>query len=65
LTIERWSRRRTDFDLVVSQVVLDEVQMGDPSFAKSRLEVVASLPRLLLLPIICTPEELLGVENAH
>jgi hypothetical protein len=131
LTIEWWSRRRTDFDLVVSQVVLDEVQMGDPTFAKSRLEVVASLPRLLitdeattlarnilskgflpqkafpdalhiaiatahqieylltwnckhianvevlpriadlceeqglLLPIICTPEELLGVENAH
>jgi len=48
LTIEWWSRRRTDFDLVVSQVVLDEVQMGDPTFAKSRLEVVSSLPRLLV-----------------
>src|SRR3954451_12060598 len=48
LTIEWWSRRRTDFDLVVSQVVLDEVQMGDPAFAKTRLEVVASLPRLLV-----------------
>jgi hypothetical protein len=119
LTIEWWSRRRTDFDLVVSQVVLDEVRMGDPTFANSRLEVVSSLPRNILskgflpqkafpdalhiaiatahqieylltwnckhianvevlpriadlceelgflLPIICTPEELLGVENAH
>jgi hypothetical protein len=125
------SRRRADFDLVVSQVVIDEIQMGDPSYAKTRLEVVASLARLLVtdqattlarhilakgflpqkafpdalhiaiatvhqveylltwnckhianlevlpriaglcedlgfaLPIICTPEELLGVENDH
>ena len=48
LTIEWWSRRRADFDLVVSQVVIDEIQMGDPSYAKSRLEVVASLARLLV-----------------
>jgi hypothetical protein len=131
ITIEWWSRRRTDFELVVSQIVLDEVQEGDPTFAKNRLDVVASLPRLLvtdeattlarsllskgflpqkafpdalhiaiatvhqieylltwnckhianvevlpriadlcedlglLLPIICTPEELLGVSNDH
>jgi hypothetical protein len=48
ITIEWWSRRRVDFDLVVSQVVIDEVQMGEPTFAKNRLEVVASLPRLLV-----------------
>ena len=131
ITIEWWSRRRADFDLVVSQIVLDEVKGGDPTFAKNRLEVVASLPRLLVtdeattlarnilskgflpqkafpdalhiaiatvhqieylltwnckhianvevlpriadlcedlglpLPIICTPEELLGVGNDH
>jgi hypothetical protein len=131
LTIEWWSRRRVDFDLVVSQVVIDEIQMGDPTYAKNRLEVVGSLPRLLvtdqattlarailsrgllpqrafpdalhiaittvhqveylltwnckhianlevlprvadlcedlglMLPIICTPEELLGVDNDH
>jgi hypothetical protein len=131
ITIEWWYRRRADFDLVVSQVVVDEVQMGDPTYAKSRLEVIASLPRLLVtdqattlgreilskgflpqkafpdalhiaiatvhqveylltwnckhianqevlprisalfedlglvLPIICTPEELLGVGNDH
>ena len=48
LTIEWWSRRRADFDLVISQVVIDEIQMGDPSYAKSRLEVVSSLSRLLV-----------------
>lgn len=48
ITIEWWSRRRADFDLVVSQIVIDEVQMGEPSFAKNRLEVVGSLPRLLV-----------------
>src|SRR3954452_7565913 len=48
ITIEWWSRRRADFDLVVSQVVIDEVQTGDPTLAKNRLEAVASLPRLLI-----------------
>jgi predicted nucleic acid-binding protein len=131
ITIEWWSRRRTDFDLVVSQIVVDEIQRGDLTIAKNRLEVVASLPRLLVtdqattlardilskgflpqraftdalhiaiaavhqieylltwnckhianvevlpriadlcedlglvLPIVCTPEELLGVGNDH
>src|SRR4051794_11482487 len=46
ITIEWWFRRRADFDLVVSQVVIDEVQTGDPTLAKSRLEIVDSLPRL-------------------
>lgn len=48
ITIEWWSRRREDFDLVVSQVVIDEIQRGDSSIAKNRLEAVASLPRLLV-----------------
>jgi len=131
LTIEWWNRRRSDFDLVISQVVVDELQKGDPTFAKNRLEVVSTLPRLqvtdqatslarnilskgflpqkafpdalhiavatvhlidylltwnckhianvevlpriadlcenlgLPIPIICTPEELLGVGNDH
>jgi predicted nucleic acid-binding protein len=131
ITIEWWSRRRPDFDLVVSQVVLDEAQEGNPEAIKNRVEALASLPRLqvteaaielartilskgllpqkafpdalhiaiatvheveylltwnckhianveilpriaslcedlgLTLPIICTPEELLGVENGN
>jgi predicted nucleic acid-binding protein len=131
ITIEWWSRRAADFDLVVSQIVLDEAKIGDPIAMKGRMEAVASLPRLevtdtavafarailskgllpekafpdalhiaiatdhgveylltwnckhianveilpriatlcdnlgLKLPIICTPEELLGAENGH
>jgi len=48
ITIEWWSRRRADFDLVVSQLVIDEAQMGEPTSAKSRLEAVVALPRLLI-----------------
>jgi hypothetical protein len=128
---EWWARRRADFDLVVSQIVLDEAQGGDPGAARNRMEVLSSLPRLQVtdsaialartilakgflpqkafpdalhiaiatvhqidylltwnckhianlevlpriaslcadlghtLPIICTPEELLGVANDH
>ena len=131
ITIEWWSRRRRDFDLVVSQIVIDEIQAGEPSMAKNRVTVVADLPRLIVtdqavslagnillkgflpqkalpdalhiaiatvhqvdylltwnckhianqevlpriaslcasqgftIPIICTPEELLGVANDH
>ena len=46
ITLEWWSRRRTDFDLVVSQVVLDEAQAGDPVAAQGRLDVISALPRL-------------------
>lgn len=46
ITIEWWSRRRADFDLVVSQVVLDESSTGDPVASKGRMEALASLPRL-------------------
>jgi hypothetical protein len=46
ITIEWWSRRRTDFELSVSQVVLDEARVGDPAASESRLEAITSLPRL-------------------
>src|ERR1043165_8457867 len=46
ITIEWWSRIRSDFGLVVSQVVIDEVQTGDPVLARNRLGIVASLPSL-------------------
>lgn len=48
ITIEWWSRRRDDFELVISQVVLDEAQGGDPTAARSRLEILSSLPRLVV-----------------
>lgn len=46
LTREWWDGRRADFDLFVSQFVLDEAGLGDPEAAKRRLELVAPLPLL-------------------
>lgn len=45
-----WEVRRPDFDVVVSQVVLDEISAGDPKAAMRRLEVVAGLPLLDVTP---------------
>src|SRR5262249_33831396 len=46
ITREWWDTRRHDFDLFVSQMVLDEASAGDPEAATRRLEVLASLPLL-------------------
>jgi hypothetical protein len=48
ITIEWWSRRRTDFDLVISQIVLDEAQIGYASAVASRHAAIAALPRLAI-----------------
>jgi hypothetical protein len=45
-----WEVRRAAFDLVVSQVVLDEIRAGDPDAAARRLELVAGLPLLDVTP---------------
>jgi hypothetical protein len=46
LTRRWWGGRREDFDLYVSQFVLDEAAAGDPTAAAERLELLASLPVL-------------------
>jgi hypothetical protein len=48
ITMEWWERRRHDFDLVVSELVLREAEGGDPEMARRRLAVLAGLPRLAL-----------------
>jgi predicted nucleic acid-binding protein len=45
-TKEWWATRRADFDLFVSQVVLDEAAMGERLMANKRLEYLAGLPML-------------------
>ena len=45
-TREWWQERRSDFELFVSQVVVDEAGAGDPEAAASRLERIRELPRL-------------------
>jgi hypothetical protein len=46
VTRDWWQRRRTQFRLVISQVVLDEISAGDESEVRKRLELVKPLPVL-------------------
>jgi predicted nucleic acid-binding protein len=46
LTREWWERRRMEFDLVASQLVLDECGAGDAVAAAARLGVLAGVPLL-------------------
>lgn len=48
ITIAWWKRRRHDFDLVVSELVLREAERGDPEMARRRLTMLAGVPRLAL-----------------
>lgn len=43
---EWWQTRRGDFDLLTSQVVLDEASTGNPEFVKRRLESLEGIPLL-------------------
>jgi hypothetical protein len=110
LTSKWWETERTNYELVVSQYVLDEASCGDPILAAERLQVLAGIPLLpnapqithianeimtrailppraqvdalhianakilprihqvlteagLPMPVICTPEELLGNDS--
>lgn len=42
-TQDWWDRRRNDFDLVISPLVLEEASAGDPAAAIKRLEILADL----------------------
>ena len=45
-TREWWDTRRTQFDLYISQTVLDEVARGDSEIASRRLEILRNFPLL-------------------
>src|SRR5436190_18391998 len=46
LTKEWWQTRRGEFDLFISQFVLDEASAGDPQAAQERLAILNPLPLL-------------------
>ena len=46
LTREWWARRRTSFAVYVSEAVIAEARVGDPSAAARRAEILADLPLL-------------------
>lgn len=41
-----WSQARTEFQLFVSQLVVDECLAGDPAAARERVDQLAGIPRL-------------------
>jgi hypothetical protein len=46
LTKEWWETRRKDFDLFVSQVVLEEARSGNPEAAAKRMTALEGIPLL-------------------
>ncbi|MGO4881664.1 MAG: hypothetical protein ACLP59_12680 [Bryobacteraceae bacterium] len=46
ITRDRWELRRSEFDLYVSEFVLDEVRAGDQRIAAQRLDLVRDVPIL-------------------
>lgn len=46
LTRRWWNSSRDRYDLLVSQLVLDEAAAGDPEAAKERLRLLAGIPLL-------------------
>ena len=46
LTVAWWHDQRQNYDLFVSQIVVDEVRAGDPEIAAKRIAAIADLPLL-------------------
>jgi predicted nucleic acid-binding protein len=50
VTQEWWYERRNDFDLFISQIVLQEVNQGDEEAIQRRLEMIATIPEIEVNP---------------
>ena len=48
ITLDWWTRRRHQFKLYVSQLVVDEAERGDPVVATRRVGQLAGIPKLAL-----------------
>jgi predicted nucleic acid-binding protein len=46
ISIEWWERRRHDFDLVASLLVVNEARLGNPELATRRLAILEGIPLL-------------------
>ncbi|WP_207787781.1 type II toxin-antitoxin system VapC family toxin [Candidatus Thiosymbion oneisti] len=45
---KEWWENRNRFDLFISEVVLNEISLGDPEAAKRRIDVITGIPFLEL-----------------
>jgi hypothetical protein len=54
ITREWWEKRRTGFDIYISQFVVDEVSAGNPAAARERLRAIKGLALLDITPEVGT-----------
>jgi|SRR6516162_5513263 len=47
-TQDWWDNRRSEFECSVSQVVIDEASVGDPTEVQKRLAIISGLPSLAI-----------------
>ena len=50
ITREWWERQRSNFQIYISQLVLDEASAGDPAASRARLRLLQSIPLLEITP---------------
>lgn len=50
ITQDWWDNSRKNFEVFISQIVMDEIQAGDPATADKRLNLVKGIPALSLTP---------------
>ena len=63
ITHEWWRRRRPNFEVFVSQLVLDEARAGDPDAATRRAKLLANLPLLDITSVsVGLARRLIGVD---
>ena len=46
ITREWWANRKKDFDIYISQFVIDEAGAGDPGAAEERMQAIEEFPQL-------------------
>jgi hypothetical protein len=55
LTIEWWDDHRSDYELLTSQVVVDEISQGESEMARKRLDMLAGVPLLVITDFVARP----------
>ncbi|MEM9479501.1 MAG: type II toxin-antitoxin system VapC family toxin [Verrucomicrobiota bacterium] len=61
LTVEWWDNRRSQYELLSSQIVVDEAARGEEAMAEKRLLMLAEVPLLVITDwVVNVAEELLS-----
>ena len=60
LTIDWWDECRSDYELLTSQIVIDEISQGESAMADKRLAMVSDIPLLAITDeVVAVTEDLL------